>query len=57
MKAKLFKGKDRKWYFRFVARNNRTVAQSEGYARRVDCLKTVLLIAKMKLEVIEEDAD
>lgn len=54
MTAILFKDEDRKWRFRFVARNNKIVAQSEGYSRRVDCLKTVLLIRKAKIEVIEE---
>lgn len=53
----MFRGDDRKWYFRFVAKNRKTVAQSEGYSRRIDCLKTVMLIAKMKLQVIEDDAD
>jgi uncharacterized protein YegP (UPF0339 family) len=54
MKAVLYKDADRKWRFRFVAKNNKVVAQSEGYTRRVDCLKTVLLIRKAKIEVVEE---
>ena len=54
MKAVLYKDTDRKWRFRFVAKNNNIVAQSEGYTRRVDCLKTVLLIRKAKIEVVEE---
>ena len=54
MKAILYKDADRKWRFRFVAKNNKVVAQSEGYTRRVDCLKTVLLIRKAKIEVVEE---
>lgn len=54
MKAVLYKDTDRKWRFRFVAKNNKIVAQSEGYTRRVDCLKTVLLIRKAKIEVLEE---
>lgn len=54
MKAILYKDADRKWRFRFVAKNNKIVAQSEGYTRRVDCLKTVLLIRKAKIEVVEE---
>jgi uncharacterized protein YegP (UPF0339 family) len=28
------------WYFRIVARNGETVAQSEGYSRRIDCMNT-----------------
>ena len=54
MKAVLYKDTDRKWRFRFVAKNNKIVAQSEGYTRRVDCLTTVLLIRKAKIEVVEE---
>ena len=54
MKAVLYKDTDRKWRFRFVAKNNKIVAQSEGYTRLVDCLKTVLLIRKAKIEVVEE---
>lgn len=26
------------WYFRIVARNGETVAQSEGYSRRIDAM-------------------
>lgn len=55
MKAVLYKDTDRKWRFRFVAKNNKIVAQSEGYTRRVDCLKTVLLIRKAKIEVVEDE--
>ena len=55
MKAVLYKDTDRKWRFRFVAMNNKIVAQSEGYTRRVDCLKTVLLIRKAKIEVVEDE--
>ncbi len=55
MKAVLYKDADRKWRFRFVAKNNKIVAQSEGYTRRVDCLKTVLLIRKAKIEVVEDE--
>ena len=54
MKAVLYKDADRKWRFRFVAKNNKIVAQSEGYTRRVACLKMVLLIRKTKIEVVEE---
>jgi uncharacterized protein YegP (UPF0339 family) len=28
------------WYFRIVARNGETIAQSEGYSRRLDCMNT-----------------
>lgn len=29
------------WYFRIVASNGEPVAQSEGYARRIDMMETV----------------
>jgi uncharacterized protein YegP (UPF0339 family) len=32
------------WYFRVVARNGETVAQSEGYSRRLDCMNTAHLL-------------
>jgi uncharacterized protein YegP (UPF0339 family) len=28
------------WYFRIIALNGETVAQSEGYSRRIDCIET-----------------
>ena len=34
MKAVITKGQDGQFYFKLVARNNRTVAQSEGYKRK-----------------------
>lgn len=30
----------RQWYFRIVATNGKTVAQSEGYKNRLDCEDT-----------------
>ena len=30
-----------KWYFRLRARNGKTVAQSEGYSRKIDAVQTV----------------
>jgi uncharacterized protein YegP (UPF0339 family) len=29
------------WYFRIVANNGETVAQSEGYSRRIDAMATI----------------
>ena len=52
MKAILYKDADRKWRFRFVAKNNKIVAQSEGYTCRVDCLETVRAIRKAKIGVL-----
>lgn len=34
----------RQWYFRIKARNGETLAQSEGYANRVDALHTLQLL-------------
>lgn len=33
-----------RWYFRVVARNGETVAQSEGYSRRLDAMDTAHLL-------------
>lgn len=30
----------RKWYFRIVAANGKTIAQSEAYSRHIDCMET-----------------
>jgi uncharacterized protein YegP (UPF0339 family) len=35
-----------KWYFRIRAKNGETVAQSEGYSRKVDAVNTVMLIIR-----------
>jgi uncharacterized protein YegP (UPF0339 family) len=36
----------RRFFFRMVARNGKTVAQSEGYQRAIDRMDTVLLIKR-----------
>ena len=36
---------NRQWYFRMVARNGRTVAQSEGYKKRESAMKTARLLS------------
>lgn len=43
MKARIevFQGISRLWYFRVVAANSRTVAQSEGYVSRSGALRGV----------------
>lgn len=33
------------WYFRMLARNGKTVAQSEGYKKRESALKTASLLS------------
>lgn len=34
----------RRWFFHLKAKNGRIIAQSEGYANRLDCLQTVQTI-------------
>lgn len=33
-----------KWFFRIVARNGETVAQSEAYSRRIDAMDTAHML-------------
>jgi len=40
------------WYFRIVARNGRTVAQSEGYHSKAGCLKTIASIEFANFKVL-----
>lgn len=44
MRIVYFKNKKGQWYFRIVAKNNKIVAQSEGYKTRQGVLKTIKLI-------------
>lgn len=44
-KVVIFKSdKNGQHYLRLVARNGKTIAQSEGYKRRASCVKTARLI-------------
>jgi uncharacterized protein YegP (UPF0339 family) len=47
----------RRWFFRVVAVNGETLAQSEGYRNKADCLRTAGLIINeahtADLEVLE----
>lgn len=36
----IFKGEDKQWYWRLVAKNGKIVCQSEGYKRRSQAIKT-----------------
>lgn len=45
MHFEIFKSKDQ-FYFRLVARNGQTVAQSEGYKTKQSCTKTVKSIIR-----------
>lgn len=40
MKFELFRSSG-EWRFRLIARNGKIIAQSEGYKRKCDCLKTI----------------
>ena len=45
MKIHILKSKKNKqWYFRIVADNGKKISHSEGYKKKVDCLKTVTLL-------------
>lgn len=49
---RLWRGKlRREWWFTIVAANGRTLAHSEGYARRVDCLAAAQLVANTPIVV------
>jgi len=42
----LFKGRDKKWYFRLVASNGKITAQSEGYVRRLSAISGIESVRK-----------
>lgn len=44
MRIQVFQNDDEQWYFRLVADNGETVAQSEGYLDKQDALDTIDLI-------------
>lgn len=37
--------KNRQWYFRLVAGNGKTVAQSEGYKRKANAVKGIYAVS------------
>ncbi len=52
MRAKIFKSLiNGLWYFRLVARNNKTVAQSEGYNRRRSAVAAVNAIRRATITI------
>jgi uncharacterized protein YegP (UPF0339 family) len=56
MKIIITQNKNKKWFWRLVANNGKTLAHSESYARRKDCRRTAYLVADSKpIEVVEED--
>ena len=44
MTFRYYKARKGEWRFRLVASNGETVAQSEGYKNKKDCLRTINLI-------------
>ncbi len=48
-------GLHQEYYFRLVAKNGRIIAQSEGYHRKADCIKTASLIMDGSPEPIREE--
>ena len=44
---------DGQWYFRIVARNGRTIAQSEGYSRKRNARASAELIAAGGADIVE----
>lgn len=57
MRFELFKDSAGEWRFRLIARNGETVAQSEGYKRKIDAQNTINSIrtGAPKARVIVED--
>lgn len=42
-----FRGNDRLFYFRVVAKNGQTLAVSEGYTRRLACWRGALAVKRV----------
>ena len=42
-----FQGANKQWYWRLRSKNNKIVAQSEGYTRERDCVRSILKIQKL----------
>jgi len=52
MKIQLFTGEDKKFYFRIVANNGRTICASEGYNLKQSRTKTInSLLNHLKKEI------
>ncbi len=58
LRYSIFRSKSRRtrdqWFFRIQSRNGNIIASSEGYKRRANALKTLLLLAppSAKVEVL-----
>jgi uncharacterized protein YegP (UPF0339 family) len=54
----IFKGNDKQWYWRLIARNGEIVCQSEGYKRKDSVVKAIkrlpeLAATEKVVEVVE----
>lgn len=52
----MFTGKDRRHYFHVKRRQNgEIIASSEGYVRKIDCIRTAKLVTggRLKIEVVK----
>lgn len=58
-RIEVFPGKDAGYYFRVVAANGETIAQSEGYTRKADAIKAAKRTQKIVAEavIVEVDAE
>lgn len=54
----VFKNDEGQWFFRFKARNGKTILQSEGYKRKGSAYKTINVIQDYaeNADIIELDA-
>jgi uncharacterized protein YegP (UPF0339 family) len=44
LKFEIYQGKNKQWYFRIKSSNGKIIAQSEGYAKKSNLIKTVNVI-------------
>lgn len=54
-KKSLLRGKQ--WYFRVKAMNGKTIAQSEGYHNRQDCIGTATLLRARLFDAVIQAPD
>lgn len=53
MKAVIYKGKDKKWYCKILAKNGKNVWDTgDGYQRRIDAVKAVEFLNKNEFKII-----
>ena len=58
MKIQIVRGKKGGWFFRFVARNGRTLCHSEIYSSLAGCMKTASklrdIMIGVRIEILED---